>query len=760
MPKIVLSKYTKKAFSELEKRGWSKDRIAQTISVSPALEIDKKFSFLKPEIRNALKKFQGVQKDVIIGFLSGIEEEPEKIILVATLSMLAPTVIAGMGGRLAAIKIIKPMLKRVPASVKAKGGKAVSAFLTTAYLGTTGLVVAATPEGERAKKVGRLLSTEVTPFSVGTRLGVRGYLRTQIKNELKNELKRIPAEKRNAFQDYMKQAEVFGKYEPRVSNIKLNNIESIQDKNAQFIIRKYLISNKDRVVVGGSVAQTGQIKVKRKLGDMDLYVEKGLNPTQAAKNLANQLKRNGIKRVSQIRGQVTINGKKAIEFHDILRLKTNIKEVIPIWQRAEKYIIKTPEGIRIQRIGMQARRKLVAAFVDPKRLATGKYKKDLKDFKLIADRIFRNAERKARKSFFFKDKKTKEIEKIFGKKVKAKKIKAKKVKVKKIKVKVKKIKIKRIKIKRIKIKKIKVKKIKIKRIKIERIKVKKIKIKRIKAEKIKKVKKKIKPSQRRIRKKKIVKYPPIKIPKKPTKYPPVRPPKRPTKYPPVKIPKKPTKYPPVKIPKRPTKYPPVKIPKKPTKYPPVKIPKRPPVIIPPKKPPIIPIIPKGFTKRKLSKTQNVFYVVEKVKGRFRKLYPKKLTKGHATDYAVHSIDNRLSKTAFLIPMGSAKLISQPPKSIQGYYNRNSHKVRKYKIKFGKKRQMVNGFIEKRKFAFDRPMERSQSLKLRLLARRKVKSKTPFRRVVKKRTLVRKPQSKKIVRRVVKRRKPVRRKKKR
>ena len=151
------------------------------------------------------------------------------------------------------------------------------------------------------------------------------------------------------------------------------------------------------------------------------------------------------------------------------------------------------------------------------------------------------------------------------------------------------------------------------------------------------------------------------------------------------------------------------------------IPKRPgrPSPKPIKKPPIIPFIPKDFTQKKLSKAQPTYYVVEKVRGKLKKLYPKPLTAKDAKDYAVHSIDNHLSKTAFFIPLGKSRNVVKPPKNIQGYYSRNSHKVRSYRIKFGKKKQMVNGFIEKRAYAFDRPLEKKQLRVARMKARRKI-----------------------------------------
>ena len=135
----------------------------------------------------------------------------------------------------------------------------------------------------------------------------------------------------------------------------------------------------------------------------------------------------------------------------------------------------------------------------------------------------------------------------------------------------------------------------------------------------------------------------------------------------------------------------------------------------------------NFSKKTLSKSQPTYYVVEKVRGKLKKLYPKPLTLKDARDYAVYSIDNKLSKTAFFVPLGKSKIVIMPPKQIQNYASRNSYKVRPYRIRMGKKKQLVNGFIEKRKYFQDTRGEKLQSSRLRSLSN---KRRTPTRRVVK------------------------------
>jgi hypothetical protein len=139
----------------------------------------------------------------------------------------------------------------------------------------------------------------------------------------------------------------------------------------------------------------------------------------------------------------------------------------------------------------------------------------------------------------------------------------------------------------------------------------------------------------------------------------------------------------------------------------------------------LPNLPKGFSKLILKKSQPVYYVIEKVRGKFKKLYPKPLTKKDARDYAVYSIDNRLSKTAFFVPLGKAKTVARPPKQIQGYYSKNAKKFRPYRIRFGKKKQLVNGFIEKRKYFQDTSGEKRS---LRMLRKSPTKRKVVKRKI--------------------------------
>ena len=410
---------TKPVFKFLEKEiGVSKEDISRVSTLSDR-SIDKQFKWLSEGARDKLKDFSKYQRGLFTSVLEDIEEKPEELVATTAAFFLLP----GLTAAGAKLPIVKSVLNKVPNVIKKQGFNAFSKALGTLYLTSAGLRIAGEPSAEeRGRKTGKILVSEVAPFIIGTRLGVKGLLKKELRKEIDITLERLPKEKRVAFEEYMKQAEVLGRFEPKTKNIKLDNIESIPNKKAQQEVRNFLRANKDEVIVGGSVAQTGQVNVQRKLGDMDLYLEGRLTPTQAAKQLADKLKKIGISRVSAIRGEVTIEGTKAIEFHKMDRILTNIKQVIPSWQNPRKYLIKTPEGIIIQRIGLQARRKLIAAFADPKRFKSGKYTKDLKDFKNIADTLFKKAELNARKAFFFRESRIKQLEKTFGKKISRKEV--------------------------------------------------------------------------------------------------------------------------------------------------------------------------------------------------------------------------------------------------------------------------------------------------------------------------------------------------
>ena len=583
------------------------------------------------------------------GAVEGVKEDPEIAALTTVASFFLPPALAALGG----LKVVKKLVKFIPPKQRAKGAAFISKGLTTAYVVSTGLIIAATEKGKRIEKTGRIFSTEVLPFKIGTRFGVQGLLRKEVKKEIDTAVNKLPKNKQEAFKDYMKQAEVLSKYEPEARNIKLNNIESIPNTKAQNIIRKFLKDSKGNVIVGGSVAQTSQVNVKRKLGDMDLYLEQG-GIGNAAKRLANKLREAGVKRVSSIRGQVTIGGKKAIEFHNVDRVLTNIEQVIPSWQNARRYLITTPEGIKIQRIGLQARRKIIAAFADERRFATGKYKKDLKDFKNIANEIFNKAELNARNTFFFKQRKIKGIKKIFkGIKVTPKPTPKKPGKPKPVK---------------------------------------------ITDKKPKKPTPKPKKPSKPTRPKPRPSQPPRKPPRIPRpSQPPRKPPKKPEKpTPPSQLPpkrsRKPTLIPPIRRPEKPSppSQPPVRPPRKPPKKPPKRPPRR-----PPRK-------PSKKRIKEIKKKQPGFNVIAKPLKTLAGKKPKRglrinkvpLTQVRADDLRQFITDTSLARTARTVPT-KAKAQKPKLKFPRGFAKKSKFKFRTYRIRKGKRVPLKRGKVIER-----------------------------------------------------------------
>lgn len=127
---------------------------------------------------------------------------------------------------------------------------------------------------------------------------------------------------------------------------------------------------------------------------------------------------------------------------------------------------------------------------------------------------------------------------------------------------------------------------------------------------------------------------------------------------------------------------------------------------------IIPRLPKGFRRKSLNKKQQTYYVATRKRGKVIRLYPKPLTQKDARDYLAYSIDNNLTKTAWFVPLGKAKKVASPPKNIQGYFSKVKRKLRPYKIRQGRKKKLLNGYIEKRKFFQDTKGEVAQAKRLR------------------------------------------------
>lgn len=150
---------------------------------------------------------------------------------------------------------------------------------------------------------------------------------------------------------------------------------------------------------------------------------------------------------------------------------------------------------------------------------------------------------------------------------------------------------------------------------------------------------------------------------------------------------------------------------------------------PKRKSPRVPIIiRKKFKKKILSKKVPVFFVKIKRHGRIINLTPRPLILRDAKDFLAYRLDQGLSRSAWFEPIGKAKNVVVPPKAIKGYFNKVKRKLRPFKIRVGKRKDIRNGYIEKKKFIGDTKSEIRQ-----LQASRRKRSKNP----IKKRTIRRK-----------------------
>jgi hypothetical protein len=121
---------------------------------------------------------------------------------------------------------------------------------------------------------------------------------------------------------------------------------------------------------------------------------------------------------------------------------------------------------------------------------------------------------------------------------------------------------------------------------------------------------------------------------------------------------------------------------------------------------------KQFQQRRLPESQPVYYVLTRKRGKLVKLYAKPLTLKDARDYLAYSVDNNLTRSAWFHPLGKSRTVVSLPNNMRGYFSRISNKLRPYKIRYGRKKRILNGYIEKSKFFKDTSGERGQLKNLR------------------------------------------------
>lgn len=170
-------------------------------------------------------------------------------------------------------------------------------------------------------------------------------------------------------------------------------------------------------------------------------------------------------------------------------------------------------------------------------------------------------------------------------------------------------------------------------------------------------------------------------------------------------------------------------PKYPPRYPPKTPPRTPSKILPPK---LLKIRNSAMKKIKKGKKQ-AYLIVEKRAGKFHKLPTKPLSLKDAKDKLAYRLDNKISRTARLIPI-KVKAVGKNPKNIQGYFNKYKKNLRNYKIVNGKRVTTPLTWIEKKGRGVISTRGEKKQLALNRLAKAKRSVRKTRTRLTKKRSI--------------------------
>lgn len=322
-------------------------------------------------------------------------ERPYEAVAMAGLGAVTPPAIAGLG----------TITRTLPGgtAIIPKVGTVLKWLIPSAFVGATTIetIKAPTPE-EKGAVVGAALGG-LTFFGAGMKAGEPIARRILIQDLFQEKLERLPPGKRAEFEEYWNQITQLSRVEPPVKNIDLSGMKRLPS-NAKRPTLDFLEQFSDKQVLGGSISQRSQVYgIKRSYAesDLDLYARPGEDPKLLARVYAQMLRNAGVDRVSVVRGsKVTIQGQKVAEFHKWEGLRGNIEEVGDVWTGAEGHLTTTPSGVEILKVGTQARRKLMGAFLDLRRIAVGKGEKDIKDFKQIVQSLYKTVSIQNKKGQF------------------------------------------------------------------------------------------------------------------------------------------------------------------------------------------------------------------------------------------------------------------------------------------------------------------------------------------------------------------------
>lgn len=342
------------------------------------------------------------------GFVSEFEERPIKQTALFAGAALLPVAISGGRYALATYGVEGSFPVRAAGAVLKYGAPSI-------YAGVTAAEIYAQPNAvKRWETVGRKTS-EFAVLYAGGRLGIKFATPIEYKTALVQEVKKLPVEKQIKFWELYKEAKLIEKSGVPAKKFDLSGFERIP-KKARPIIKDFLVE-KD-VVVYGSAGQRPFLYGKsasRSYAQSDIDVASLLkgSANKDALALARTLKAAGIARVSVVpgTGRVTIAGQKAVEFHEYSKLYGNIRQVVPFYKPASSQFAVTPDGVTVLKPAVQARRKLVGAYLDE-----GRFSKDMPDFRRILGSAYYRAEVQAGKSAFFQRERIEELELFRGQK--------------------------------------------------------------------------------------------------------------------------------------------------------------------------------------------------------------------------------------------------------------------------------------------------------------------------------------------------------
>ena len=249
---------------------------------------------------------------------------------------------------------------------------------------------------EEFRKESRRLAAGLGAFTIGAKAGglVAGEFLRPLEGPggliSRRVLVNTGSKKAKIFEERFNRAKQFDKLEAKPRNVNLSEVENLTPKTAK-VLKKFLQNPANRTRLGGSAATNAQLpkQIKpRPPGDADLYTSG--NEFKAAEKLFKQLKAEGANvrfRINK-RGPVetpvifeTVGGKsnKAIEFHNINQLVQNVGEVRGLFEPFESSFVTSPGGIKLLKLSTQAKRKVIGGTFDIKRIRrTGG--KDIIDF--------------------------------------------------------------------------------------------------------------------------------------------------------------------------------------------------------------------------------------------------------------------------------------------------------------------------------------------------------------------------------------------